>query len=175
MENLSIELRLWTKQDADEHTSLVNDGLIPDYLRPLFPKTKNMFLDMFDKIHSNNRIFYFAIILNGKIAGGISYEMKNKKIIELGYLWIAKNFRGLGIGLTVVLKLINMIFNLYPDYKITLQTISSNNNAIGMANKLDFQLRKDKQQKAIDNNGNPIVLLYYEKYNKPSKDKSIAA
>lgn len=175
MENLSIELRLWTKQDAEEHTSLVNDGLIPDYLRPLFPKTKNMFLDMFDKKHSKNRIFYFAIILNGKIAGGISYEKKNKKIIELGYFWIAKEFRGLGIGLIATSELIKMIFNLYPDYKLALQTISSNKNAIGMTNKLDFQSRKDKQQNAIDNNGNPIVLLYYEKYNKPSKGKSIAA
>lgn len=175
MENHNVKLRFWDSKDSKKHTYLVNDGIIPDYLRPKFPKSRKMFFNIINERYSKSGMFYYAIESYGVIAGGISYKKKKKKIIELGNFWIAKDFRGSGIGRDAVLALMEIIFKKYSDHKIILQTISTNKNAIKMAKSLGFQLIQDMEQMAVDNNGNPVVLLYFEMYNETLKIETIAA
>jgi len=101
-------LRPWAESDAPELALLANNKSIADNLRDLFPHPYSLadaiqWLTMV--LRQEGPVRYFAIIVDGKLAGSIGLAPKTdiyRKNAEVGY-YIGSQFRNRGI-VTAALK-----------------------------------------------------------------------
>lgn len=156
-------LRYWKSTDKAEYVRLIQDPFVLEHLRPETPFTEEEFDSLIYVTNSDTRLYHYAIEVKEQLVGGISYEEKTDKYIEFRNFWIASQFRKSGIGLQANFALENHIRNNYQGYKICLQTINNNQNAINIAQKLGYICNDKIKDETKDCNGNTVKLLFFEK------------
>lgn len=130
-----VRLRPWRNKDQKELATQANHYEIWRNLTDSFPYpyTQNdaeawIELNLYQKPAEN-----LAIVVNGKIAGGIGLVKKTgnwEKTAEIGY-WLGAEFWGRGIGTKAVKKFTQYVFDTFP----AIHRLEANVIAYNMASK----------------------------------------
>ncbi len=112
-------LRTWQKGDEQALAEIANNFNIWKNLTDIFPypytlKDAEEWIEHTIRDEPNQN---FAIIVNGKVAGGVGFSFKAKnycRCVEIGY-WLGETYWGKGIGSHIVNEFSMYIFQQYPE------------------------------------------------------------
>lgn len=116
---MKVALREWVPEDAEALVPLANDRRIWLNLRDAFPHPygiddAHQFIAMARDMSPRT---YFAIVVDGELAGGIGYVPGNdveRVGAEVGY-WLGVRFWGRGIATEAVRQLTRLAFERQPE------------------------------------------------------------
>lgn len=118
---MSVTLREWTTADAPALAALANDRRIWVGVRDAFPHPYTLAdAHRFVALASGmNPQTYFAIVVDGRLAGGIGYTLKadvERIGAEVGY-WVGVEFWGRGVATSAVRQITRLAFERHAELR----------------------------------------------------------
>ncbi len=161
---LPFQLRPWLIQDCESLAAAGNNWNVAKYMNDTFPhpytlEHAKMFVEMMSK---EDPIHVFAIVVNGKAAGGIGVHPQlgiQCKNAELGY-WLAEEHWGKGIMTEAVKEMIPFAFKTYTITRLFARAFGNNPGSQKVLEKAGFTF-EHKFEKTFFKKGEFIDELIY--------------
>lgn len=139
-----FRLRAWKTDDAKSLAQAANNPNIAKNLRNAFPNPYTLEDAVWyinDSIaHAEKKQINYAIVIDGKAAGGIAIVVKDdvyEKSAELGY-WLAQEYWRRGIMSKAVREICNEAFATFDIVRIFAEPFADNAGSRGVLEKVGF-------------------------------------